>query len=612
MHALSSAMVLKKLEQFFSPKRNLISGFVLGIGVSLIVLIFVSNSLKSSSPTPTVEEQGFYIVSVNSSFVSTTAHSIAPELQSSTGESNESVIALIDEKFVEGNENGTMVFEKAQLGNITEEVDDRISFWVEEEGVQLKDDSFDSYGEGSVLGIAQLGNVTEQVKGESLGIEEGSVRQKDGNFDSNGEGGIAHLGNSSQILEFGRLHGAGGKATGKSSVAGKEENVEACLKNNSRSGNGMVTEDVKNEIIGFDSQTWEMQSDDDSDQKCDIYDGKWVRDDSMPYYPGGSCPHIDRDFNCHLNRRPDDEFLKWKWQPYGCDISSLNATDFLERLRGKRLVFVGDSLNRNMWESLVCILRHTVRHKNRVYELSGKSQFKKRGIYSFKFEEYDCFVEYVGSPFLVRQSSFAGKETLRLDLMDQTTSKYRDADIIVFNTAHWWNYWKTARGLHYYQEGNYVHPRLKALEAYKRALTTWARWVDMNINPNRTRVFFRGYAYTHYSNGQWNSGGHCHKETEPIFNEAHLSKYPSKMRTVESVLQGMKTPVTYLNISRLTDYRKDAHPSIYRMEYKTKEEEIAAERSQDCNHWCLPGVPDTWNELLYASLLKDGWESGQK
>ena len=67
-------------------------------------------------------------------------------------------------------------------------------------------------------------------------------------------------------------------------------------------------------------------------------------------------------------------------------IPSLNATDFLERLRGKRLVFVGDSLNRNMWESLVCILRHSVRHKKKVYEISGKREFKKKGIYAFRFE----------------------------------------------------------------------------------------------------------------------------------------------------------------------------------------------------------------------------------
>ncbi|KAI3973472.1 hypothetical protein MKW92_000821, partial [Papaver armeniacum] len=109
--------------------------------------------------------------------------------------------------------------------------------------------------------------------------------------------------------------------------------------------------------------------------------------------------------------------------------------------------------------------------------------------------------------------------------------------------------------------------------------------------------------------GQWNSGGQCHKETEPILNETYLEKYPTKMEVLESVLQRMHTPVLYLNISKLTDYRKDAHPSIYRKEYNTAEEKVAAEMFQDCSHWCLPGVPDTWNELLYASLLKAGISS---
>lgn len=47
---------------------------------------------------------------------------------------------------------------------------------------------------------------------------------------------------------------------------------------------------------------------------------------------------------------------------------------------------MGDSLNRNMWESLVCILRHSVRHKKKVYEISGRTEFKKKGIYAFRFE----------------------------------------------------------------------------------------------------------------------------------------------------------------------------------------------------------------------------------
>ncbi|GKA15302.1 trichome birefringence-like protein 2 [Tanacetum coccineum] len=313
-------------------------------------------------------------------------------------------------------------------------------------------------------------------------------------------------------------------------------------------------------------------------EECDIFDGRWVRDDSKPYYPAGSCPFVDKDMNCHLNGRPDNEYVKWRWQPFGCDMPSLNATDFLERLRGKKMVFVGDSLNRNMWESL----------------------------------DYNCTVDFVSSPFLVRESSFKGKngsfETLRLDLMDRTTSMYQDADILIFNTGHWWTHEKTSRGLDYYQQGNHVYPRLKALDAYTRALSTWSKWVDNNIDTQRTQVIFRGYSVTHFWGGQWNSGGQCHTETEPISNTSHLTKYPSKMRAFDNVMRTMKTPVVYLNISRLTDYRKDGHPSVYRATYKLK----PGEHAQDCSHWCLPGVPDTWNELLYASLLKDGRRSWKR
>lgn len=58
----------------------------------------------------------------------------------------------------------------------------------------------------------------------------------------------------------------------------------------------------------------------------------------------------------------------------------------LERLRGRRLVFVGDSLNRNMWESLVCILKNSIKNKTKVYEASGKHEFRTQKFYSFVFE----------------------------------------------------------------------------------------------------------------------------------------------------------------------------------------------------------------------------------
>jgi hypothetical protein len=35
---------------------------------------------------------------------------------------------------------------------------------------------------------------------------------------------------------------------------------------------------------------------------------------------------------------------------------------------------------------------------------------------------------------------------LKLDELDATTPAYRTADIVVFNTGHWWTHYKTSRG----------------------------------------------------------------------------------------------------------------------------------------------------------------------
>lgn len=271
------------------------------------------------------------------------------------------------------------------------------------------------------------------------------------------------------------------------------------------------------------------------------------------------------------------------------------------------MVFVGDSLNRNMWESLVCILRNSVKDKKRVFEASGRSHFKTEGSYSFVFKDYGCTVEYFRSPFLVQEwempdNNGSKKETLRLDIVEKSASNYKDAYAIIFNTGHWWTHDKTAQGKDYYQEGNHVYSELNVAEAFRKALKTWAKWVDVNVNPQKSHVFFRGYSASHFRGGRWNSGGQCDKETEPITNEKYLSSYPPKMSILEEVIKGMKTHVSYMNITRMTDYRIDGHPSIYEKPNLTAEER-ASITIQDCSHWCLPGVPDSWNELLYAQLL---------
>lgn len=343
-------------------------------------------------------------------------------------------------------------------------------------------------------------------------------------------------------------------------------------------------------------------------KNCDFFDGEWVLDDSYPLYKPGSCLLIDEQFNCHLNGRPDKNYEKFRWKPKKCDLPRLDGGRMLDLLKGKRLVFVGDSLNRNMWESLVCILRNSVKDQRNVFEAHGKQVFRGEAAYSFIFKDYNFTVEFFVSPFLVREWEMPDKngkkkETLRLDLVGKSSDQYKEADVIVFNTGHWWTHEKTSLGKDYYQEGSHVYEELNVLEAFRKAITTWARWVDKNINPMKSIVFFRGYSASHFSGGQWNSGGQCDSENQPIKNETYLRHYPPKMVVLEKILKGMKTHVTYLNITKMTDFRKDGHPSIYRKQKLTEEERKSPLRFQDCSHWCLPGVPDAWNEILYAELL---------
>lgn len=57
----------------------------------------------------------------------------------------------------------------------------------------------------------------------------------------------------------------------------------------------------------------------------------------------------------------------------------------LEMIRGKRLVFVGDSINRNQLESMLCMLFGAVKDPKRVYEARGRKITKEKGNYSFRF-----------------------------------------------------------------------------------------------------------------------------------------------------------------------------------------------------------------------------------
>ncbi|KAF6173011.1 hypothetical protein GIB67_006387 [Kingdonia uniflora] len=82
--------------------------------------------------------------------------------------------------------------------------------------------------------------------------------------------------------------------------------------------------------------------------------------------------------------------------------------------------------------------------------------------------------------------------------MDITSTQWRDADILIFNSAHWWNYEKTIRGGCYFQKAEDVKMNMIVESAYRNSINTMLKWIHTEVNMSNTHVFFWTYAPVHF------------------------------------------------------------------------------------------------------------------
>jgi len=101
-----------------------------------------------------------------------------------------------------------------------------------------------------------------------------------------------------------------------------------------------------------------------------------------------------------------------------------------------------------------------------------------------------------------------------------------------------------------------------------------------------------------------NSSGHCDEEVKPLSDlkgqEMLETPWTNKhiVDTINQIVKRKRGAVEFMDITTATNFRSDGHPGSF--------SDLPPDRGPDCSHFCLPGVPDTWNELLYATLLARG------
>ncbi|CAL0313507.1 unnamed protein product [Lupinus luteus] len=293
-----------------------------------------------------------------------------------------------------------------------------------------------------------------------------------------------------------------------------------------------------------------------SNDHDNLFKGSWVIDPSYPLYESSTCPFIDPEFD---------------------------GVEFLNRWRGKKIMFVGDSLSLNMWQSLSCMIHASVPNASTSYS-------RKKATVTFK--DYGVTIHLHRTPYLVDIIREDVGQVLTLDSI-KGGNAWLGTDMLIFNSWHWWIHTGKHKGWDYIRDGPNLVKDMDRLDAFQKGLTTWAKWVDQNVNPNKTKVFFQGISPTHLKGEEWNQPNKtCSGEQEPLPGSTYPAGLPPAATIVNNVLNKMKKPVFLLDITLLSQLRKDAHPSAYSGDHP----------GNDCSHWCLPGLPDTWNQLLYAAL----------
>lgn len=343
------------------------------------------------------------------------------------------------------------------------------------------------------------------------------------------------------------------------------------------------------------------------DLVCNYAKGQWVADSRRPLYSGFGCKQwLSEMWACRLTQRSDFSYEGYRWLPNNCEMPEFERSAFLRRMQDKTIAFIGDSLGRQQFQSLMCMatggeMSPEVEDVGKEYGLIKARGAKRPDGWAFRFPNTNTTILYYWSSTLadlvpINSTDPRSNVAMHLDRPPAFMRKYLHRfDVLVLNTGHHWNRGKlTANRWVMYVNGKPNDDSKLASMGGAKNFTAYSisKWLDSQLPYlPRLKAFFRTISPRHFRNGDWNTGGSC-DNTTPLTEGREVLQDQSSDEVVEGAVKG--TRIKLLDITAISDLRDEGHISHYSVR--------ATGGINDCLHWCLPGIPDIWNELLAAQI----------
>eukprot|EP00475_Leptophrys_vorax_P005036 TRINITY_DN13031_c1_g2_i1.p1 TRINITY_DN13031_c1_g2~~TRINITY_DN13031_c1_g2_i1.p1 ORF type:complete len:434 (-),score=30.95 TRINITY_DN13031_c1_g2_i1:253-1380(-) len=342
---------------------------------------------------------------------------------------------------------------------------------------------------------------------------------------------------------------------------------------------------------------------------CDYRKGQWQYTESYQPLYTDNCPFIRSGFNCQKNGRSDTNYVKYRWKPSACSLPPFDVGTFLPMMRDKTIAFIGDSISRNFQQSISCQLAA----REKVSDWSGflNGQFTT-GLF---LPNYNIRLLAFISPFLVRYSNnkndFAkyglsppsskqiqdgngGAQgyVVWTDKLDPAwTDMLPSVDVAVFMSGHWFlsSQGRTdVRSLTYISKEKPV--AMTGLAAYSKAMKKVISFVDTKF---KGVGLWLSYTPSHYNKGNPPTCDYNSPNTpqSPIADQSAVS-----FNKQEKTLLKKSTRIDFMDLTYMMALRPDGHVQKYYGPSKN------SKTKWDCLHWCLPGVPDAWSDVLQLIL----------